>query len=217
MTDWETIAQRSNGHYEAADFERACYRLITEQVIYRSDHAGATAYWLISDHERAIRDALDLVGVDLTVNRIHQFAVAQPRHAGATVVTTDETLIALVLRRYYDDQMRLGSATDNGEVVCELEEFGELYRQMTQRELPGKGPFAAVFRNLRRWGIAREYEKEGETSGTGGVIAIRPAIVEILGESALTRLASLATTRASANAAGADSEADKPKETDDEA
>lgn len=188
MTDWDTIAQRSNGQYDAADYERACYRLITEQVIYRTDHAGASVYWLIRNNERHIKDALDLMGVDLLINRVHEYAVALPRHAGATPVTTDETLIALVMRRYYDEQMRHGAITDEGEVICDLEEFAELYRQMTRRELPAKGVFGAVMRSLRRWGIAREAD---ESDTISGAVAIRPAIVDVLGETALTRLASL--------------------------
>ena len=189
--DWDSIAQRTGGTYEPEDFERACYRLVTEQVIYRGDHGSATTYWLINSNERVVRDALDLVGVDLMVNRNLQYAVALPRHAGSTVVTTEETLVALVMRRYYDEQMRAGASTDDGEVLCDLEEFAELYRQMTQHELPGKGAFAAIFRSLKRWGIAREHDTEGEVSTGAGVIAIRPAIAEVLGEQALARLASL--------------------------
>lgn len=189
--DWEAIALRSGGQYEAEDFERACYRLVTELVIYRADRAGAGAYWLIVSHQRIVEEALRTFGVDLHINTNLQYVVAKPRHAGATLVSTEETLIALVLRRYYDERMRAGEINEHAEVLCDLEEFAELYRQMTRRELPAKGAFMAVLRSLRRWGIAREpTEEEGFALG-GGLIVIRPAIVEVLGEEALARLASL--------------------------
>lgn len=176
---WNSIAERSVGQYDAEDFERACYRLITEQVIYSDDSDGAAIFKLISAHEPNIRDALSLFGVDFVLDRTLQYVVAKPRHPGNVTVSTDETLIALVMRLYYDRQMLAGLGTENAEVLCDLEDFEQVYRETTHRQLPSKESFTASLRKLRRWGIARECVADSEAAPTTTVIAIRPAIVEI--------------------------------------
>ena len=44
---WNTLSQQSNGLYAVADFERAAYRLVTEQVLYASDTRSRSAYHLV--------------------------------------------------------------------------------------------------------------------------------------------------------------------------
>lgn len=187
---WNSIAESSVGQYDAEDFERACYRLITEQVIYSDDSEGAAIFRLISAHEPKIRDALSLFGVDFVLNHTLQYVVAKPRHPGNMTVSTDETLIALVMRLHYDKQMLAGLSTQDAEVLCDLKDFERAYRETTQRQLPSKESFTVLLRKLRRWGIARECVADSEAAPTTTVIAIRPAIVEILDEAALKRLAS---------------------------
>jgi hypothetical protein len=47
---WNTLSQMSNGVYTVADFERAAWRLVTEQVLYASDRGSRVAYHLVEDH-----------------------------------------------------------------------------------------------------------------------------------------------------------------------
>ena len=47
---WSVLSQLSNGTYAVADFERAAYRLVTEQVLYASERGTRTAYHLVEDH-----------------------------------------------------------------------------------------------------------------------------------------------------------------------
>jgi hypothetical protein len=85
--------------------------------------------------------------------------------------------------------------TDDGEVVCGLVELEEKYRLLANRTMPLKGDLEALMASAKRWGIVRkgtdsDTEVAGsELDGQPFVIMIRPAIVDILGETALQRLA----------------------------
>lgn len=195
MVFWDDIAAGSRGMYAVSDFESAAYRLVAEQVLYHSDMRARSDYNVVERYERDFRRALDIVGVDVEVNRQLRYACAVPRNGRSTVATTNQTLLALVLRAIYDDAARRGDLTDDGEVVCDIVELAQRYTLMTQRELPAKGEFDAAVKMLQRWGIARHLadpEHDGGTMGTvghPGALAIRPAIVQLLGETALARLA----------------------------
>lgn len=191
---WEALASRSNGEAAAEDFELTAYRLVSEQVIYHADRHSRMAYWLIDRYERDFRQALAPLGVDVQVNRQLRYACALPRHSKAGTASVGQTLLALVLRQIYDESARAGQLNDDGEVICDLVELEEKYRLTTGRELPGKGDLDGLLRTLKRWGIARKDEEpfpEGAEFGTSQpyAVVIRPAIADVLGETALARLA----------------------------
>ncbi len=216
--DWDLIAERSNGHYAAEDFERTAYRLTAEQVLYHADRGSRAAYWLVERYERSFRDVLDPIGIELTVNRQLRYVVAMPRHGASTPASTMHTLVALVLRGVYDEFARAGGLTDEGEVVVDSVELGEKFRLMTGREMPSKAEFDAALRVMKRWGIARRGSDEMD-DGAGYSVVIRPGIIEVLGESALARLAQWGNSGdASAGSDGPEEDASEMAEgADDEA
>lgn len=198
---WEHAAAKTDGVVTVEDFESAAYRLVTEQVLYYTDRHSRVAYGLISQYERDFKQALAPLGVTIEVNNQKRYVYAKPQHIKAGTASVAQTRLALVLRAIYDESARLGQFTDDGEVVCEFVELGEKYRLMTGLELPSKGEFAALMRAMKRWGIAKKSDDSGEGSGeidSGGlgVVVIRPAIADILGETALLRLAQWITAEA---------------------
>jgi uncharacterized protein DUF4194 len=203
MQSWDSIAAGTNGQSTPEDFEQAAYRLVTEQVIYLADKRSRSAYWLIERYERDFKVALRLLGVVLEVNRELRYACAIPRHAKSTTVATSHTLMGLVLRRIYDDAARNGDMNDHGEVICDFVELGEKYRLMTARDLPGKGEIDTTLKQLRRWGIARRMGEDGQPADDGlqDGIAIRPGIVEVLGQTAIEKLAAWTAAAASEDVA----------------
>ena len=191
---WESVAARSNGIYTTDEFEAAAYRLMAEQVLYHTDRQSRVAYTLIDQYEKDFKRALIPFGIHLLVNRTARYACALPAHAKSNAASVQQTLFALVLRGVYDDSARLGELTPDSEVWCDFIEFDEKYRLMTGRELPGKGEFDAIFQTARRWGLVRKVDEselpDGTTTdGLNFTLAIRPAIVDVLGETALQRLA----------------------------
>lgn len=192
---WEDIAGRSMGQHTPQELEATAYRLVTEQVLYYADRHSKTAYWMVERYEREFKRALDPLGVTVEVNRQKQYVYALPRHPKAGTASAAQTLLALVLRAIYDESARIGQFTDVGEVVCDLVELDEKYRLMTGRELPAKGELEALLRTMKRWGIAKRSDEHvsdvfGEpTSSQPYAVLIRPAIVDVLGEAALQRLA----------------------------
>jgi hypothetical protein len=192
-SSWENLAARSNGLHVVDDFEAATYRLVVEQVLYHADRGSRTAYYVVERYERDIKEALKPLGVDVHVNRQLRYAYAIPHHGKSGNATTQQTVFALVLRMVYEDSAKVGDLTDDGEVICDLIELEEKYRMLTGRDLPGKGELDSLIRYMRRWGIARLSTEQDDIGEEGLLdqpyaIVIRPAIVDILGETALQRL-----------------------------
>ncbi len=192
---WEPPASATDGEHTADEFEAAAYRLLAEQVLYHADRHSRISYWLVDRFERDFRRALDPLGIEVLVNRQLRYACALPRHAKTGTASVSQTLLALVLRSIYDESARLGQVNEEGEVACDLVELAEKYRLATGRDLPAKGEFDSLMRTLQRWGIARKgdetgsIEDEGDLQGQPYAVVIRPAIVDVLGEAALARLA----------------------------
>jgi hypothetical protein len=187
---WEELAQRSDGRYVEEDFELAAYRLVAEQVLYYADLQSRKAFWIIKDFKREFEKVLDPLGIDIEINTLLNYICARPRHAKAGSATTNQTLLALVLRSIYDQAMQVGEmANDESEVACELVELEQKYQLATGRDLPGKMELNSLFRQLKRWGLVRiPSDSDMEDSEAESVILIRPAIVEVLGDTALQKL-----------------------------
>lgn len=66
------------------------------------------------------------------------------------------------------------------------------FRLITNRQLPTRSDFEQTIRLLRRWGIARKTTDEeyvGDSANSYALrYAIRPAIIDVLGETAIARL-----------------------------
>lgn len=192
--NWESVADKTNNEVTVDDLQAAAYRLVAEQVVYHNDRPRYL-YPMIERFEREFMSALEIFGIDLVINRRLRYACAIPRHAKTTPVSQVQTLLALVLRQIYDEHVRSGQITDDGEIIIDSVEFEEKYGLATKREFPAKGELDSALKVLRRWGIARKADEVAEEIATADsdaekyLIAIRPAITEVLGETALHRLA----------------------------
>lgn len=184
---WNTLSQMSNGTYAVQDFERAAYRLATEQVLYATDPRSRVAYHLVEDHYSDFVAALEPLGIRLERNAHYRYVVALPVHGEGAPVTLDETLALLVLRQRYDEAMRQGLIEDHGEVVVELPDLQESWQALTGRAMPDVGALRALARTLKRWGVCRLIDSEGDDPQPFH-LRVRPAIVEIVGEQWLQRL-----------------------------
>lgn len=220
---WESLAKKDGSINTAEEFEAAAYRLVTEQVLYYSDKNSRSAYWLAARYEREFNQALSPLGIRLQVNRQLSYVYAVPEHAKTGTASVQQTILALVLRKIYDESARIGQLNDNGEVICDLIELEEKFRLETHRELPKKSELDAILAMFKRWGIARTSNAHDEIGGehnTGDqpyVVVIRPAIVDVLGETALQRLVQWSDfTAADPLQASMDEEAAEKQEGDEE-
>lgn len=192
---WEALASRTDGEHTAEELEITAYRLVAEQVLYYADRHSRTAYWMVDRYEREFRQALAPLGVDVQVNRQLRYVFAIPKHAKAGSASISQTVFALVLRAIYEDAASTGQLSEDGEVSCDLVELDEKYRLMSGKEFPAKGKLDVLMETMKRWGIARkssEYSHEDMDDAALGqpyAVIIRPAIADLLGETALSRLA----------------------------
>jgi hypothetical protein len=196
MNTWERLVAEGSCLYSVDDFEAAAYRLVTEQVLYYADARARNAYRVIEAYELNFKPVLELLGVELKVNRQLRYAVGVPQHPKLGAATQDETLFALVLRKIYDECVNRGEMTDDGEVHCDLVELSERFQAETKRALPERGRLDALIRAGKRWGIVRILDDEEDAPVVAVpevaqpyVLVIRPAIADVLGETALLKLA----------------------------
>lgn len=204
---WDNLAAATDGVLTPQDFESAAYRLLTEQCLYYSDQRSRSAYGIVERYEKDMARVLAPLGITLKVNRVGHYAVAIPIHAKSIPASAAQTLFALVLRGVFESMATTGYISEAGEVHVDLYELHDKYRLMTGKEFPATGEFHNLMRTMQRWGIARKLT-EDEASGAGGTdgdgIAIRPGIIEVLGETALRRLAMLQEVKASGQDVTAD-------------
>ncbi len=184
---WNVLSQQSGGAYAVEDFERAAYRLVTEQVLYAADRHSRVAYHLVEVYLADFAAALEPLGVRLERNPHHRYICALPNHGDGAPITVDETLLVLVLRQRYDAAMRQGEVEEGGEVLLELPDLQEAYPALVQRPMPDLAVLRGLLRTARRWALCRiDDALPGDTQPFR--IAIRPAIVEIVGAHWLQRL-----------------------------
>lgn len=184
---WAHLSQLSGDLYIPQDFERAAYRLVTEQVLYSSDRMSKNAYHLVETYFNDFAAALEPLGIRLERNAHYRYVVALPTHGEGTAVSLEQTLLILVLRHRYDAAMRQGQIEDQGEVIVELPELQEAYQAMTGRPMPEVGPLRETLRMLRRWSVCKTIECEPDDPQPFRIL-VRPAIVEIVGAQWLQRL-----------------------------
>ena len=184
---WAHLSQLSGDLYIPQDFERAAYRLVTEQVLYSSDRMSKNAYHLVETYFNDFAAALEPLGIRLERNAHYRYVVALPTHGEGTAVSLEQTLLILVLRHRYDAAMRQGQIEDQGEVIVELPELQEAYQAMTGRPMPEVGPLRETLRMLRRWSVCKTIDCEPDDPQPFRIV-VRPAIVEIVGAQWLQRL-----------------------------
>lgn len=194
MSFWANAVEATKNVVTEDEFEAVANRLVTEQVLYAADRGSKVAYGLIREFERDFKRALEPLGYVVRVNSQLRYACAIPKHAKTSLVSVDQTLLALVLRKIFDEETRSGNHDENGEVACDLVTLEVKYKQLTGgRELATGGKLAALMQWMRRWGLARIADEEGDLPGHDAdqpyVVIIRPGIAEVLGEAALARIA----------------------------
>jgi hypothetical protein len=185
MVTWERLAEQSNNIYLPADFEKAAYQMVVEQVLYETDRLSKVSYALILKHQTHYRELFARLGLSLTHNAFHAYLTVIPAHYVAEKMRLAETRMALVLRRLYDDKMRGADVTD-GEAYITLEELERAFRELLKRDLPERGDVRELALAMKRYGIARIEETEDVQRFQ---IVVRPGITDVLGESALHQLA----------------------------
>lgn len=187
MANWERLAEQSQ-LYAASDFEGAAYRLLREQVLYATDHGSRKPYDLVVKYLPQFREVLGPVGVSVVHNSAMAYVVAIPNQNVADKMRLSETRLALILRRLYDDKMH-ATEVMAGEAFVDLIELERAFKELLGRDLPDTTDLREQTDALKRYGIARREDVDGEQPF---MIVIRPGIVDVLGETALLQLAAYA-------------------------
>lgn len=188
MSHWERLAAQSQTNFES-DYQKAGYRLVMEQVLYAADPRSRLAYELIVRHRKDYDALLAQLGMTITHNPHMGYLVATPNQYVAEKMRLAETRLALVLRRLYDDKMHATEIV-TGEAFVDMIELERAYKDLLKRELPATAVLNEHLQTMKRYGIVRLEETRDEQRLQ---VAIRPGIVDVLGETALLQLAAHAS------------------------
>jgi hypothetical protein len=184
---WDRLAEKSK-IYEASDFERAAYHLVTTQVLSVSDVATRKDYHIIAENMPSYETAMSLLGVNIKHVQQFRYIVATPRHVfNQGKATKAMTLLALVLRSVYHNIRLNGQEGDFGEGYIELPDLQDIYKGLTKMEFPKTPELRAQVGELERWGIAKQIESAGSDNQPFRIM-IHPAISEIITEEWLGQL-----------------------------
>lgn len=185
--NWSTLAEQSSGLYEESDFKQALYQLICSQVLYAKDMSQSVSYAIIHSHKNEFREAADLSGQRLDFNDTYRFCYVIPYVGKQQVMDLTETLLLLVLRKLYHDKASTGDL-EVGEAIVSIPDLMSAFTAATNRELPtNTGQLRDIIQQMRRYGIAK-LGPQVESDPQPFTIIILPAIVEIISESAISRL-----------------------------
>ena len=188
MSHWERLAAQSQTNVES-DYQKAGYRLVMEQVLYAADPRSRLAYELIVRHRKDYDALLAQLGMTITHNPHMGYLVATPNQYVAEKMRLAETRLALVLRRLYDDKKHATEIV-TGEAFVDMIELERAYKDLLKRELPATAVLNEHLQTMKRYGIVRLEETRDEQRLQ---VAIRPGIVDVLGETALLQLAAHAS------------------------
>lgn len=190
MSQWERLAAQ-NPAYAESEYQKAGYRLVMEQVLYASDPRSRIAYELVVRHRKEYESLLAQLGMSMVHNPHLGYLVVTPSQYVAEKMRLTETRLALVLRRLYDDKMH---ATEiiAGEAFVDMIELERAYKDLLNRELPPTSALGEQLQAMKRYGIVRLEDSRDEQRVQ---LAIRPGIVDVLGETALLQLAAHAVSQ----------------------
>jgi hypothetical protein len=157
-----------------------------EQVLYASDRNTRTTYELITQHLSTYRELLSQLGMTVIHNTHMSYLVAIPDQYVAEKMRLQETRLALVLRRIYDDKI-YATEVVAGEAWVTIHELERAYRDLMSRALPETNELRELCKALKRFGLVRLEDAEDEQPF---IVVVRPGIVDVLGETALLQMAS---------------------------
>ncbi|BBN89452.1 DUF4194 domain-containing protein [Azospira sp. I09] len=188
--NWESITNNDeNCPYAPDDFRRAMYQLVCQQCLYLRFPQHAKAYRLITAYESYFREALDLLGLRLIHKIDREFLVVIQTVARPQRMSKAQTLFLLVLRQAYHLRASIGDVANGfGDVIYNIPEFEDLYREMTGLTLVEKSlaPLRDLLRDAAQHGLARETQApDGDPQPFE--ICILPGIVEVLDENTVGR------------------------------
>ncbi|MCU7829593.1 MAG: DUF4194 domain-containing protein [Candidatus Thiodiazotropha sp. (ex Myrtea sp. 'scaly one' KF741663)] len=191
--NWDRIADKQEA-YGVGDFQKAAHRLITEQILYQANSKQRTAYDLVVAYVNEFTEALDLFGCRLDHNPYARYVAAVPTQPDVSKISLMHTLLALVLRKLYDQHMNRGTLSA-GIAAVSIAELETAFKESTGRDLPMKPQteLIGLLDAMKRWGIARP-EKTDNLGETTWYVEILPGIQSLITERSLAMLKAHAET-----------------------
>ena len=210
MQHWENLASRKDCLYAVNDFKLAAYTLMSQQALYAGERLQALPYRIVSEHLGAFQSAFELFGMEVIHDATEQYVVAIPRLERRTTLPLETTLLVLTLRQIFHECSMRGE-TEAGAAIATIEELASVHESLTGRALTSDaGALRGLLDQARRMGMVRLIEADDGVQPYD--VKILPAIVRMVDENVLMRLAGHYQSLAPGAAEEEEPEADPPAE-----
>lgn len=184
--NWESQVQRANGDYIVTDFQQAAYQLVTEQVLYESNHSQRTSFRVIKAFEGAYREFAMLMGLLLEVSPANRYVAVVPVSTRTTPLTKLQTLFLLALRQVFHNRMMAGDEAGSYPIVSITEIETACKAHFGLDLVASKGEWRDLLDLAKRFGMARRADAD-ELSEQPFAFEILPAIEFLLSAATLSR------------------------------
>jgi hypothetical protein len=156
LTELKNILAKDDSLDEES-LQKAAYELLTRQFLFREKNRQRRYFHLISNHQSYFRRLMKATGHNLVVEERNGYVGIIPT-SFSRQMTIEETLLLLVIRNIYDEEIQNFNAKENGSVEIEVEDFMLKYEAMTGRERPqSKKDFINLINPMIRFGILKEF------------------------------------------------------------
>lgn len=187
MQLWENLASRNDCPYKANDFKLAAYTLMSQQALYASERLQSLSYRVVSEHLGAFQSAFSLFGMEVIHDATEQYVVAIPRLERRTTLPLDMTLMVLTLRQIFHETSMRGE-TETGAAIATIEELGAAHDALTGRPMTSDArDLRSLLEQAKRMGMVKLIDADDGVQPYD--IKIMPAIVRMVDENVLMRLA----------------------------
>jgi hypothetical protein len=177
----------ANDDLDEADFQEATQLLLTRQFLLRSKGRQRKAYDLVARNQTYFRDLMDAMNYQLVLDENQGYVGVVPE-TFITRMKLEESLLLMVLRYVYDQEINSFNVENDGSVVISIEDLENRYLQLTQREMPQrKSVFVDYMRDFTHRNIAAM--EQDEQNPMQELIRIYPVIGSLLSGDMLERLA----------------------------
>ncbi len=120
---------------DADQIKQAAYALLSNQFLHRSRQRQRKHYETVVRYQSFFVNLMDALNQNLSINESHGYAGVVPQDFTRRM-KLEETLLLLVLRYIYDEEINAFHAHDDGSVDISVEDLQVRFQQLTKRDLP---------------------------------------------------------------------------------
>jgi hypothetical protein len=194
LAEFEALETRNPRHRQRVT--QVIHHLLRNQFLHVEDRGSANLFEVLAQPqiERLVADYFEVAGYHLVVREAEGWAGILPdlEQISLPRMRIEETLMLLLLRRLWEEQVQEGSVERYGSVLLSLNAAYDAYQDMVaraRRPALSIGDFRALLLTMQRRALVRLGEPDEELEDIP--LTIRALIVTVTGDDVLAHLEQL--------------------------